>query len=51
MMHGHTNIKLKINYFTLDVIGYNEADPTEVLSPSNSRPSGRTKYICFEAAV
>jgi len=40
-----------MNHFAVDVSSYSEPDPTEELSPSISRLSGPTKYICFELAV
>ena len=40
-----------MNHFAVDISSYNESDPTEELSSSNSRLSGPTKYIRFELAV
>jgi len=43
--------EVKMNHFAVDISSYNESDPTEELSSSNSRLSGPTKYIRFELAV
>jgi hypothetical protein len=45
---GNTpNKKVEIYHITVYVSGYNETDPTEMLSPNNCRQSGDNKVGLF----